>query len=102
MQRRRADNLTIISRQQQGAGIRFPDLATSTGAGNGQDVILRAAGDAEAELVILDNLATLSELSDENEAAVSSDIRNPSRDDTENPSTSVTVMPRLAPVRVSP
>ena len=36
------------------------------------------------------------------DVTLSSDIRNPSRDDTENPSTSATVMPRLAPVRVSP
>ena len=34
--------------------------------------------------------------------AVSSDIRNPSRGDTENPATSATVMPRLRPVRMSP
>ena len=32
---------------------------------------------------------------------VSSDIQNPSRGDTENPSTSATVMPRRVPVRVS-
>jgi len=33
---------------------------------------------------------------------VSNDIRNPSRGDTENPSTPATVMPRPVPVRVSP
>ncbi len=33
---------------------------------------------------------------------LSSDIRNPSRDDTENPATSATVMPRRMPVRVLP
>ena len=33
---------------------------------------------------------------------LSSDIRNPSRGDTENPSTSATLMPRLMPVRVLP
>jgi hypothetical protein len=34
--------------------------------------------------------------------AVSSDIRNPSIGDTENPSTSATVMPRRMPVRMLP
>ena len=33
---------------------------------------------------------------------LSSDIRNPSRGDTENPATSATVMPRRMPMRVSP
>ncbi len=36
------------------------------------------------------------------EKTISSDIRNPSRGDTENPATSATVMPRRVPVRVSP
>ena len=35
-------------------------------------------------------------------AYISSDIRNPSRVDTENPATSATVAPRRMPVRVSP
>ncbi len=33
---------------------------------------------------------------------LSSDIKNPAMGDTENPATSATVMPRVAPVRVSP
>jgi hypothetical protein len=33
---------------------------------------------------------------------LSNDIRNPSRGDTENPSTPATVMPRPVPVRVLP
>ena len=38
----------------------------------------------------------------ESVGSVSSDIRNPSRGDTENPATSAIVTPRPLPVRVSP
>ena len=60
-----AKNLTLISRQFQTDGVPFPDLAQPVD----QDVILRHAARVNAELVILDNFATLCEVADENEAA---------------------------------
>lgn len=58
-------NLKLLPRQFQGGEVRFPDL----GAPEGQDVILAQIKQHGAELVILDNFATLAEVNDENEAA---------------------------------
>lgn len=44
----------------------------------------------------------LNELRERLERLLSNDIGNPSRGDTENPSTPATVTPRLVPVRVPP
>jgi hypothetical protein len=66
-------NLRIICRQHQGGAVRFPDLAEAEVEGGdrmpGQDVILAEARKAGAELLILDNLATLAGIEDENSAA---------------------------------
>jgi len=65
-----AANLTVISRQFQTDGVTFPDL----GQPEDQSVILRHAARVGAELVILDNFATLCEVADENEAAAMSPV----------------------------
>ncbi len=57
-------NLTLICRQHQAATVQFPDIASRAG----QDAVLAAAVAAGAELVILDNLSTLADLADENDA----------------------------------
>lgn len=58
-------NLTLLSRQMQGADVRFPDLNKP----EDQDDILRRVQRSKAELVILDNFSTLCEVADENEVA---------------------------------
>lgn len=69
-------NLHLLSRQLQAADVRFPDLADAEGVQRGamrhragQDVILREAQRVGAKLLILDNLSTLADLEDENDAA---------------------------------
>jgi len=63
-------NLTLVSRQMQGADVHFPDLAKS----DDQDEVLRQAAKVNAELVILDNFSTLAEIADENEASAMSPV----------------------------
>lgn len=63
-------NLTLLSRQDQKADVRFPDLCKEVD----QDEVLRQAEAIKAELVICDNFSTLAELSDENEAAAMSPV----------------------------
>ncbi len=63
-------NLTILSRQDQGAGVRFPDLTKP----DDQDEVLKAAAAVKSELAILDNFSTLAEVSDENEASAMSPV----------------------------
>jgi hypothetical protein len=58
-------NLVVLSRTDQDAEARFPDLASK----DGQDTVLSRAADMRAELVICDNFSTLAEVADENEAA---------------------------------
>ena len=61
-----ADNLKLLPRTwQRGRNVDFPDIA----AREGQDEIIRMAKGHKAELVILDNFATLADVADENEAA---------------------------------
>ncbi|MBN9510671.1 MAG: AAA family ATPase [Alphaproteobacteria bacterium] len=66
-------NLRVLCRQMQDGDVKFPDLAESVvpdaGRKAGQDVILAVARQAQAELVILDNLTTLAGVEDENSAA---------------------------------
>ncbi len=63
-------NLTVISRQFQGANVRFPDLAQATD----QDTVIEHARRVNAELVICDNFSTLAEVPDENEASAMSPV----------------------------
>jgi RecA-family ATPase len=63
-------NLIILSRQDQEADTRFPNLADEAG----QDVIMTRVRETGAELVILDNFSTLAEVADENEAAAMNPI----------------------------
>ena len=58
-------NLVVLSRTDQDADARFPDLATP----DGQDAVLSRAAGMRAEWVICDNFSTLAEVADENEAA---------------------------------
>lgn len=60
-----AQNLSLIARQFQGPKVAFPDLAKP----EGQEEVLRQITSHGAELVILDNFATLAEVQDENEAS---------------------------------
>lgn len=60
-----AGNLHLIARQFQGPDVSFPDIAKP----EGQTEVLRQIRSHEAELVILDNFATLAEVQDENEAS---------------------------------
>ena len=65
-------NLMILSRNWQAETAAFPDLGDRVGANgkpSGQDVLVRAAKDHGAELVLLDNWSTLAEVEDENSAA---------------------------------
>lgn len=67
-----AENLHILSRNWQKAEVAFPDLGDRAGVDgkpSGQDVVLKAARDHGAELVLLDNYSTLAEVEDENDAA---------------------------------
>ncbi|NNM56401.1 AAA family ATPase [Acidocella sp.] len=63
-------NLVILSRQDQQADTRFPNLADE----EGQDAIMARVRETGAELVILDNFSTLAEVADENEAAAMNPI----------------------------
>jgi len=63
-------NLTLVSRQMQGADVHFPDLAKP----DDQDEVLRQAAKVNAELVILDNFSTLADVADENEASAMSPV----------------------------
>lgn len=70
-------NLRTIVRQRQDADARFPDLAERegpTGREAGQDVLFRRIMRSGAKLVILDNLSTLAEVADENDAAAMTPI----------------------------
>ena len=60
------ENLRLLSRQFQGGGTEFPDLA----ARDGQDTIMQHI----AQLIILDNFAALAEVPDENEAVAMSPV----------------------------
>lgn len=60
-----AVNLCILARSDQKPGARFPDIASA----EGQEEVLRLARQHRADLVLLDNFATLAEVEDENEAA---------------------------------
>jgi hypothetical protein len=64
-------NLRFLPRSMQGSDVRFPDMAEreADGRPGGQEVILRAARDHGAELVVLDNFTTLADVRDENDAA---------------------------------
>ena len=73
-----AENLMVLARQRQGGDVRFPDIAerdlppTPGGAAlrrPGQDVVFDEVMECGAQLVILDNYATLAEVADENDAA---------------------------------
>jgi hypothetical protein len=66
------DNLTILARSRQEADVEFPDLndrERRKGHTCGQDVVFEMAQRERAELVLLDNFSTLSEVMDENDAA---------------------------------
>ncbi len=63
-------NLTVLSRQHQGADVRFPDLATE----DGRTAIVDQARALDTDLIILDNFSTLAEVADENEAAAMSPV----------------------------
>jgi AAA domain len=66
------ENLAILSRNWQGAQVVFPDLGDRLGTHgkpSGQDVVINEARRHGAELVLLDNFSTLSEVADENDAA---------------------------------
>ena len=67
-----SENLTLYTRTLQRAEAGFPDLGERVGRGNekaGQDDVMEAAMKCGAELILLDNFSTLSEVSDENDAA---------------------------------
>jgi KaiC/GvpD/RAD55 family RecA-like ATPase len=61
-----ARNLVVMSRQHQDAETEFPDLANKK---EGQDVVISQALEMKAELVICDNLSTLADVTDENDAS---------------------------------
>ena len=66
------ENLTIYSRTLQKAEAGFPDLGEREGKNGekaGQDDVMDVARKCGAELVLLDNFSTLSEVADENDAA---------------------------------
>ena len=63
-------NLTVLSRQDQGGDVAFPDLAQP----GGRDKIIDHARAVDAELIVLDNFATLADVADENEAAAMSPV----------------------------
>lgn len=58
-------NLKILSRTDQTADAKFPDLAFE----HGQDDVFKLAEDVHAGWVILDNFSTLASIPDENEAS---------------------------------
>lgn len=65
-------NLTLYSRTLQSADAGFPDLGERVGLDgrpSGQDDVMAKARECGAELVLLDNFSTLSEVADENDAA---------------------------------
>ncbi|MBX9701781.1 MAG: AAA family ATPase [Acetobacteraceae bacterium] len=64
------ENLRVLSRQQQDDAAEFPDLASP----KGQDAVLSMAREHGAALLIADNLSTLAELADENDAAAVSPV----------------------------
>ncbi|SDB15198.1 AAA domain-containing protein [Belnapia rosea] len=59
-----AENLCVLARSDQQPGAKFPDIASD----EGQETVLRLAQEHRADLVLLDNFATLAEVADENEA----------------------------------
>lgn len=66
------ENLQILSRNWQGPDVAFPDLGERVGLDgkmSGQDIVLAEARRHRAELLLLDNFATLAEVADENDAA---------------------------------
>jgi hypothetical protein len=67
-----AANLHILSRNWQQEDVAFPDLGDREGRPgrpSGQDVVFEEAKRCRAELLLLDNYATLAEVADENDAA---------------------------------
>jgi hypothetical protein len=58
-------NMTVVARQYQDAAVPFPDLASP----KGQNEVIQLIESSRSNLVILDNLSTLAELEDENDAA---------------------------------
>lgn len=65
-------NLHVMSRAWQRADVTFPDLGerdAKPGRVSGQDEVINEALRVGAELVLLDNFATLVEVADENDAA---------------------------------
>lgn len=65
-------NILILSRNWQTEAAEFPDLGdreSHRGKPSGQDVFVAIAKKHGAELVLLDNYATLAEVSDENDGA---------------------------------
>ncbi len=63
-------NLRVVARQDQTADAKFPDLAAT----DGQAAVLGMISEHTADLVVLDNFATLAEVVDENEAAAMSPV----------------------------
>ena len=63
-------NLHILARQEQGGGRIFPDLSDE----KGRETLLFLAKRGGAELIILDNLSTLTSFNDENAASDFNDI----------------------------
>lgn len=71
------ENLTILARSRQRPEVEFPDLADRdrrNGRKCGQDVVFELVQKEGAELVLLDNFATLAEVADENDAAAMTPI----------------------------
>lgn len=65
-----SQNLTILSRHYQSVDTPFPDLADD----EGRQVLMELVDEHSPKLVILDNLSTLAEIKDENDAASFSPI----------------------------
>lgn len=59
------ENLRLLARTGQDRGATFPDLAQDVG----QEAILDIVEEYDVEVVVLDNLSTLAEVEDENDAA---------------------------------
>lgn len=59
------ENLTVLARHYQSVDTPFPDLADD----DGRRVLMELVDDLSPQLVVLDNLSTLAEIKDENDAA---------------------------------
>jgi AAA domain len=62
---RLGENLILLARQHQDAGVQFPSITEHAG----QQFVLKQIRDRRVDMVVLDNFSTLGEVEDENAAA---------------------------------